>query len=74
MGCCWSICPSSDEINATGQFESLVVPKAPVGIVEIAPENSDSDRPLFGPASSDDDTVEVSDMEILPDSDGKEEG
>jgi hypothetical protein len=70
MGCCSSLCASRDEKNATGQFEKLVVPKAPIGIVEIAPENSDSDSvPLFAPAPSDDDVLEGSDVEILPDSD-----
>lgn len=75
MGCCSSLCPSKDERNAVGQFESLVVPKPiPVDVVEVAPESSESDIPLFAAASSDDD-VEISDtgIEIVPDSDEQEE-
>jgi hypothetical protein len=43
-----------------------------VAIVEVAPE-PDSDVPLFAPAPSDDDNAVVSDVEVLPDSDGKDE-
>ncbi|OHT02656.1 hypothetical protein TRFO_30194 [Tritrichomonas foetus] len=69
-GCCSRCCPSPDEVNATGQFESLVIPKpSPVDIVEVLPESSNSDIPLFAPAQSDDDNVEISDIEIIPDSD-----
>jgi hypothetical protein len=59
-------------MNAKGQFEALVVPKPlPVEILDIAPEVSDpSDAmPFFAPAPSDDDDVQISDIEIAPDSD-----
>jgi hypothetical protein len=72
MGCCLSLCPNADERNASGQFEALVVPKPqPVQILDIPPEPSDpSDGiPFFAPAPSDDDDMEISDVEVLPDSD-----
>lgn len=74
MGCFSSLCPSKDEVNATGQFESLVVPKPPpVELANVIPENSDSDIPLFAPAPSDEDNVEISDVEIISDSDSTPE-
>lgn len=70
MGCCHSLFASRDEIRVVGQFESLVVPKPqPVDVVDVAPEGTDSDIPLFAPAPSDDDNIEISDVEILDDSD-----
>ena len=69
MGCWPSLCAKRDEIRVVGQFESLVVPKPqPVDVVDVAPE-TDSDIPLFAPAPSDDDNIEISDVEIVTDSD-----
>ena len=66
---CSSLCPSAEEINATGQFESLVIPKpSPVDIVDVEPDSNDSDIPLFAPAPSDDDNIEISDVEVITDS------
>lgn len=72
MGFCCS-CPCSQN-ETRDQFESLVIPKpSPVDIVDIQPESSNSDIPLFAPAPSDDDNVEVSDVEVIPDSDENDE-
>jgi hypothetical protein len=66
--CCPGLCGRTEEQRAAGQFESLVLPRPPpVAIVEV-PRDPDSDVPLFAPAPSDDDNVEVSDVEDLPDS------
>lgn len=56
------------------QFESLVIPKpSPVDIQDVQPDSSNSDIPLFAPAPSDDDNEEVSDVEVIPDSDENDE-
>jgi hypothetical protein len=62
MGCCRSVCATPEEVKAAGHFQSLVAPKPlPVSIVDVAPD-PDSDVPLFAPAPSDDDNVEISDV------------
>jgi hypothetical protein len=67
--CCPSLCRVTEEARTVGQFESLVLPRPnPVSIVDVA-RDTDSDVPLFAPAPSDDDNVEVSDVEDAPDSD-----
>lgn len=71
MGLCCSLCNKQND--QTGQFESLVIPKPdPVDIVDVPPDSSNSDVPLFAPAESDD-NEEVADVEIIPDSDENSE-
>jgi hypothetical protein len=70
MGCCRSLCASPKEAKAAGQFQSLVTPKPlPVSIVDVAPD-PESDVPLFATAPSDDDPVEISDIDEVSGSDG----
>jgi hypothetical protein len=70
MGCCPTLCSTPEEAKAAGQFASLVAPKPlPVSVVEVAAD-PDSDVPLFAPAPSDDDNVEISDVEDVSGSGG----
>jgi hypothetical protein len=67
--CCSWLFPSPGQQKVTEQFEALVTPKpAPVSLVDVAAE-TDSDVPLFAPTPADDDDAEISDVEVLPDSD-----
>jgi hypothetical protein len=73
MECCRSLCATPEEVKAAGQFQSLVTPKPlPVSIVDVAPD-PDSDVPLFAPAPSDEDNLEISDVDDVSGSEGKDD-
>ena len=71
MGCIESLCSSANNNNG---FESLEIAKSnPISIVDVQLDDSNSDIPLFAPASSDDDDIEISDVEILSSSSSEDD-